>query len=147
MNQIQRKNPFWSLAGPMLAYLGIQWGVQTIIDFVVSMPYILRAYADVLNQGTMPTMQEWFQTCLEALEPAFDLIAAYQVEIAGVTALATFALTIPLFVKDRKLEKMLGVSIAPKNAGGGLWLYRSLRCGRMCGCHMSDDDGAACLLL
>ena len=59
-------------------------------------------------------MQEWFQTCLEALEPAFDLIAAYQVEIAGVTALATFALTIPLFVKDRKLEKMLGVSIAPK---------------------------------
>ena len=64
MNQIQRKNPFWSLAGPMLAYLGIQWGVQTIIDFVVSMPYILRAYADVLNQGTMPTMQEWFQTCL-----------------------------------------------------------------------------------
>ena len=114
MNQIQRKNPFWSLAGPMLAYLGIQWGVQTIIDFVVSMPYILRAYADVLNQGTMPTMQEWFQTCLEALEPAFDLIAAYQVEIAGVTALATFALTIPLFVKDRKLEKMLGVSIAPK---------------------------------
>ena len=139
MNQIQRKNPFWSLAGPMLAYLGIQWGVQTIIDFVVSMPYILRAYADVLNQGTMPTMQEWFQTCLEALEPAFDLIAAYQVEIAGVTALATFALTIPLFVKDRKLEKMLGVS-----ADGGSVVYRGTSyaapCSRSCGsCGRRND--------
>ena len=35
MNQIQRKNPFWSLAGPLLAYFGIQLAVQTVIQAVI----------------------------------------------------------------------------------------------------------------
>ena len=111
MNQIQRKSPFWSLAGPLLIYLAIQMLVQTAVDLVISIPYFARAYADALKQGAMPAMEEWLRTCMEALEPAFQIIAAHQVEIAGVATLATFALTVPLFIKDRKLEKMCGISV------------------------------------
>ena len=114
MNQIQRKSPFWSLAGPLLIYLAIQMLVQTAVDLVISIPYFARAYADALKQGAMPAMEEWLRTCMEALEPAFQIIAAHQVEIAGVATLATFALTVPLFIKDRKLEKMCGISVVKK---------------------------------
>lgn len=114
MNQIQRKSPFWSLAGPLLIYMGIQLAVQTAVYLVISMPYILQAYAGVMKGETLPTMEEWFRTCMEALEPAFEILAAHQVEIAGVTALVTFVLTIPLFLKDRKLEKMCGIPAVGK---------------------------------
>ena len=114
MNQIQRKSPFWSLAGPLLIYMGIQLAVQTAVYLVISMPYILQAYAGVMKGETLPTMEEWFRTCMEALEPAIEILAAHQVEIAGVTALVTFVLTIPLFLKDRKLEKMCGIPAVGK---------------------------------
>ena len=114
MNQIQRKSPFWSLAGPLLIYMGIQLAVQTAVYLVISMPYILQAYAGVMKGETLPTMEEWLRTCMEALEPAFETLAAHQVEIAGVTAPVTFVLTIPLFLKDRKLEKMCGIPAVGK---------------------------------
>ena len=51
MNQIQRKSPFWSLAGPLLAYLAIQWAVQTIVILVISIPYMADAYASMMQIG------------------------------------------------------------------------------------------------
>ena len=45
MNQIYRKSPFWSLAGPMLGYLAIQFAVQFAAQLVIEMPYVMRAYA------------------------------------------------------------------------------------------------------
>ena len=131
MNQIQRKSPFWSLAGPLLIYMGIQLAVQTAVYLVISMPYILQAYAGVMKGETLPTMEEWFRTCMEALEPAFEILAAHQVEIAGVTALVTFALTIPLFLKDRKLEKMCGIPAvgkAPLQGYGLIVLFGAAGC-------------------
>ena len=131
MNQIQRKSPFWSLAGPLLIYMGIQLAVQTVIYFVISMLYTLQAYAGIMREETLPTMDEWLQTCMEALEPAFQTIAAHQVEIAGVTALATLALTIPLFLKDRKLEKLCGIPAAgkvPREGYGLILLFGAAGC-------------------
>ena len=59
MNQIYRKRSFWSLAGPLLGYLGIQFAVQFAAQFVIEMPYIMQAYAKVLRGSgdTVPSMQ------------------------------------------------------------------------------------------
>ncbi len=49
MNQIQRKSPFWSLAGPLFSYLAIQWIVQLIIMLVICLPHMAGAYADLVR--------------------------------------------------------------------------------------------------
>ena len=83
MNQIYRKSPFWSLTGPFLGYLGIQFAVQFIAQSVLEMPYLVRAYAEIIRSGrdTVPSMQEIWNSYIQALEPAFEAIARYQVEI------------------------------------------------------------------
>lgn len=135
MNQGQRKNPFWSLMGPLLAYLGIQWAVQTVIGLVISFPYAVQGYGDILRSGETLSIQEIMEANMKALEPAFEIIARYQVEIVGATALVTFALTIPLFVKDRKLEKTYReASGFEKCEKAPLWGYGSILIFGMAGC-------------
>lgn len=116
MNQIQRKNPFWSLAGPLFIYLGIQWFVQFTLQMLISLPYIAQAYLDMVrgSQGAAPDMQEMMNTYLEAMEPAFETVMQHQVEIAGVAAAGTLIFTGILFVKDRKLEKACGIPVPVK---------------------------------
>ena len=111
MNQIQRKSPFWSLAGPLLAYLAIQWVVQTAVILVISIPYMADAYASMMQLGMERAvdMQELMEAGLKAMEPAFELVMRYQVEIMGAAAAGTMILTVTLFLKDRKLEKVYGV--------------------------------------
>ena len=107
MNQIYRKSPFWSLTGPFLGYLGIQCAVQFIALSVLETPYLVRAYAEIIRSGrdTVPSMQEIWNSYIQALEPAFEAIARYQVEIVTLSALATIILTGILFARDRKLEQ------------------------------------------
>lgn len=116
MNQIHRKSPFWSLAGPLLAYLAIQWIVQFAIMMVISLPYMADAYADLMRSGAerLLSMQEIMETYTAAMEPAFEVVVQYQVEIAGAAALGTLILTGILFAKDRKLEKACGIAVAEK---------------------------------
>lgn len=117
MNQIQRKSPFWSLAGPLLAYLAIQWAVQTIVILVISIPYMADAYASMMQIGMERAvdMQELMEASMTAMEPAFELVVRHQVEITGASAAGTLILTVILFVKDRKLEKICGVVRLGKN--------------------------------
>ena len=100
MNQIQRKSPFWSVAGPLLGYLAIQSAVQFMIQLVIETPYIIRAYRDILrsSRGTVPSMWEIRDSYEKALEPAFELITAHRVEILAAAALSTIILTGILFV-------------------------------------------------
>lgn len=116
MNQIHRKSPFWSLAGPLLAYLAIQWIVQLAIVTVISLPYMADAYADLMRSGAerLLSMQEIMESYTAAMEPAFEVVVQYQVEIAGAAALGTLILTGILFAKDRKLEKACGIAVAEK---------------------------------
>lgn len=116
MNQIHRKSPFWSLAGPLLAYLAIQWIVQLAIVMVISLPYMADAYADLMQSGAerLLSMQEIMETYTAAMEPAFEVVVQYQVEIAGAAALGTLILTGILFAKDRKLEKACGIAVTEK---------------------------------
>ena len=106
MNQIYRKSPFWSLAGPMLGYLAIQFVVQFAAQLVIEMPYVMRAYAEILrgSSDTVPSMQELLNSYMQTLEPAFEAIVRYQVEIAALSALGTIVLTGILFARDRKLK-------------------------------------------
>lgn len=118
MNQIQRKSPFWSLAGPLFSYLAIQWIVQLIIMLVICLPHMAGAYADLMQSQAgaeqLLGMQEIMETYTAAMEPAFEVVVQYQVEIAGAAALGTLILTGILFAKDRKLEKACGIAVAEK---------------------------------
>ena len=111
MKQIQRKSPFWSLAGPLFAYLAIQWAVQTALILVISIPYISDAYASMMKMDLERSgdMQELMDVGLKAMEPAFVLVMRYQAEVMGAAAAGTMILTVVLFLKDRKREKAFGI--------------------------------------
>ena len=123
MNQIYRKSPSWSLAGPLLGYLAIQFGVQFAAQFVIEMPYVMRAYAEVLrgSSDAVPSMQELLNSYMQALEPAFEAIARYQVEIMMLSALGTIVLTGILFARDRKLEQKAGVVLPERASLSKYW--------------------------
>ena len=123
MNQIYRKSPFWSLAGPLLGYLAIQFAVQFAAQFVIEMPYVMRAYAEVLrgSSDAVPFMQELLNSYMQALEPAFEAIARYQVEIMMLSALGTIVLTGILFARDRKLEQKAGVVLPERASLSKYW--------------------------
>ena len=112
MNQTQRKNPFWRLAGPLLAYLALQWAVQFVIMLVICIPYVPGAYADLMRTGAgrVLSMQEVMEVYVVAMEPAFTIIERYQIEIMGAAALSTLILTYILLKSDRKLEKANGIA-------------------------------------
>ena len=79
MNQIQRKNPFWSLAGPLLAYFGIQLAVQTVIQAVIQAPYLAEAYIDNFVNSGAADFQEAMDGYLSAAGPAIEQVLKYQV--------------------------------------------------------------------
>ncbi len=112
MNQIQGKNPFWRLAGPLLAYLVLQWAVQFVLMLGICIPYMPGAYADLMRmgEGRALSMQEIMEVYVSAMEPAFAAINRYQMMIMGAAALGTLILTYIFFTKDRKLEKANGVT-------------------------------------
>lgn len=116
MNQIQRRSPFWSLAAPLFAYLAIQWAVQTAAILLISLPYMVDAYAEMMQAGKerAVVMQEIMETGMRAMEPAFELVVRHQAEIAGAAAAGTLILTVFLFLKDRKLEKLCGIADSAK---------------------------------
>ena len=121
MNQIQRKNPFWSLAGPLLAYFGIQLAVQTVIQAVIQAPYLAEAYIDNFVNSGAADFQEAMDGYLSAAGPAIEQVLKYQVEIAGAAALCTIPLTAVLFAKDRKLERFWGIAPAEKTPVRKYW--------------------------
>ena len=51
MNQIYRKSPFWSLAGPLLAYLAIRWVVEAALMMLIILPYLPDVYAELMQMG------------------------------------------------------------------------------------------------
>lgn len=113
MNQIYRKSPFWSLAGPLLGYVAIQFAVQLAAQIIIELPYVMRAYRELLSGSgdTALSVQEAWNSYMEILQPAFEAIAGHQVEIATLSAAGTIILAAILFVRDRKLEQKAGIII------------------------------------
>lgn len=120
MNRIYRKNPFWSLAGPLLGYVAIQWIVQFAAEMVISIPYMFRTYSEILGKQQPISVQEMTEIYMEGLEPALELVLKYQVEISGLAAACTIIMSLILFRKDRGLEKKAG--LAPKRAAASGYL-------------------------
>lgn len=124
-NMIRRKSPFWSLAGPLLGYLAIQGFVQVAVEFVLEMPYAMKAYAEVMKDvgsGAEPSMELLAKAYMKEMEPALEMLAGHQVEIVAFSALFTLILTGILFRNDRKLEKKCGVEPAEKIKLNGYWM-------------------------
>lgn len=123
-NRIYRKYPFWCLAGPLLGFLAIQGAVRFMIQLIIEIPYIIRAYAGIMEDasaGSAVSVQSIMDEYVQALEPAFEIIYSNQVEIAAAASLSTVILTGILFVRDRKLEKKAGIEPAAKAHAGKYW--------------------------
>ncbi len=115
MNQIQRKNPFWSLMGPLLGYLGIRWIVEFCAEFVITFPYMMGAYRDLVRESGYPAMQDVMSAYMDAMQPAYEIVAKYSLVITTLASLASMIMTVILFRRDRKAERRCGIEI--KQAG------------------------------
>ncbi len=116
MNHIHRKSPFWSVAGPLIAYWGIQLGVQFIIQAIIQVPMMTSAYLEQFMSGQITNSEEMMESYLSVIGPAMEAVMRYATEITGAAALCTLPLTLILFRKDRKLEKSLGIAPPKKIA-------------------------------
>lgn len=121
MNRIYRKNPFWSLAGPLLGYMAIQWAIQFAAELVICFPYMIQAYFEILQKQQPISPAEMTDIYFDKMQPALDIFLKYQVEIGGLAALGTLVLSVILFRKDRKLEKNLRLEAEGKIPFSGYW--------------------------
>ena len=109
MNQMRRKSPFWSLAAPILIYMGVRLAVEVVGILVISFPYLMDASEQLLAQ--QQTVEQFTQQYLALMEPAMNQVFRYSTEIAGAAALVTIPVNAVFFSRDRKLERVCGVEV------------------------------------
>ena len=113
MNQMHRKSLFWSLAAPVLIYMGVRLAVEMVCVLVISIPYLADVYEQLVGQQTL-TMEEMTRQYWTLMEPAMEHVFRYATEIAGVASLITIPVNAWFFTRDRKLEMACGVEPAKK---------------------------------
>ena len=74
MNQIYRKSPFWSLAGPLLAYLAIRWAVEAALMMLILIPYLPDVYAELMQMGSTPS----WRVISSRIARLMDLLFSYR---------------------------------------------------------------------
>ncbi len=109
MNQMRRKSPFWSLAAPILIYMGVRLAVEVVGILVISFPYLMDASEQLLAQ--QQTVEQFTQQYWALMEPAMNQVFRYSTEIAGAAALVTIPVNAVFFSRDRKLERVCGVEV------------------------------------
>lgn len=109
MNQMRRKSPFWSLAAPILIYMGVRLAVEVVGILVISFPYLMDVSEQLLAQ--QQTVEQFTQQYWALMEPAMNQVFRYSAEIAGAAALVTIPVNAFFFSRDRKLEKVCGVEV------------------------------------
>ena len=113
MNQMHRKSLFWSLAAPVLIYMGVRLAVEMVCVLVISIPYLADVYEQLVGQQAL-TMEEMTRQYWTLMEPAMEHVFRYATEIAGVASLITIPVNAWLFTRDRKLEMACDVEPAKK---------------------------------
>ena len=113
MNRIHRKSPFWTIAAPILIYMGVRLLVEVVAILILSFPYMMDAYGQLIEQQTL-TMDEMTQQYWTLMEPAMEQVLRYSTVIAGVAALVTIPVNAIFFSRDRKLEKVCGMETPEK---------------------------------
>ncbi|CUX20635.1 CPBP family intramembrane glutamic endopeptidase [Clostridium sp. C105KSO13] len=119
MNKNPNSKRFWRLAGPILLYWAIDFFAKFVIEMIVLAPYMGEIMSKSLTAESM-TQQEIMELALKSGEKAMEIVQRYQVEILGIAALVTIPLTLTLFLKDRKREKLLQL---PLNKKAGVASY------------------------
>ena len=109
MNQMRRKSPFWSLAAPILIYMGVRLAVEVVGILVISFPYLMDASEQLLAQ--QQTVEQFTQQYWALMEPAMNQVFRSSTEIAGAAALVTIPVNAVFFSRDRKLERVCGVEV------------------------------------
>ena len=109
MNQMRRKSPFWSLAAPILIYMGVRLAVEVVGILVISFPYLMDASEQLLAQ--QQTVEQFTQQYWALMEPAMNQVFRYSTEIAGAAALVTIPVNAFFFFCDRELERVCGVEV------------------------------------
>ena len=120
MNRIHRKSPFWTIAAPILIYMGVRLLVEVIAILILSFPYMMDAYRQLIEQQTL-TMDEMTQQYWTLMEPAMEQVLRYSTAIAGVAALVTIPINAIFFSRDRKLEKVCGIETVEKTPLKKYW--------------------------
>ena len=110
------------MAGPLFGYWGIEMIVQFILEFLLLIPYMGKAYGQIAGSTQTLSYEELMNQYYQILSPAFDEILNYQVQITGISALFTLILTVILFRKDRKEEQLMGVAVWEKVPGSQYWM-------------------------
>lgn len=119
MNKNPNSKQFWRLAGPILLYWAIDFFAKFLIETIVLAPYMGEVMSKSLTSESM-TQQEIMELALKSGEKAAEIVQRYQFGILGVAALFTIPLTLTLFLKDRKREKLLEL---PLNKKAGVTSY------------------------
>lgn len=122
MNNNRRRSPFWRVAGPLFGYWGIEMLVQFILEFLLLIPYMGKAYGQIVRSTQTLSYEELMNQYYQILSPAFDEILSYQVQITGISALFTLILTVILFRKDRKAEQIMGAAVRKKVEVSKYWM-------------------------
>lgn len=106
MNGAQKRYSFWYIAGPLLGYWLIQFGVQVIMTAVIEFPYMMDAYEKYFMAGEIVDAQSVMKEYMNALLPAMQETMHRQVEIAGAAALCTLPFAGILLYHDRRSERL-----------------------------------------
>lgn len=119
MNKNPNSKQFWRLAGPILLYWAIDFLARFLIEMIVLAPYMGEIMSKSLTAKSL-TQQEIMDLALKGGQKAAEIVQRHQVEILGIAALFTIPLTLTLFLKDRKREKLLQL---PLNKKAGIASY------------------------
>lgn len=122
MNNNRRRNPFWRVAGPLFAYWGIEMLSQFLLEFLLLVPYMGKAYGQMFRNGQTGSYEELMNQYYQIFSPALDEILKYQVQITGISALFTLILTAILFCRDRREERILGAAVREKVKSSKYWM-------------------------
>lgn len=116
------KNPFWRLFGPLLLYWVIEFFARVIAEMAVLMPHM----SEIIDFGSMSssmTQDDIMNLAMQNMDKVNQIMEPYQVQIMVVIALCTVPLTLILFMRDRKRERILKL---PQNQKAELKKYAEI---------------------
>ena len=97
---------FWHVCGPLLLYWVIQFVAQLVAELAVMIPHIGQVMDyDALEKST--TTEEMTEAIMSSVQGMYEIVGKYIMPILAFSALCTLFLTVPLFLKDRKKERIL----------------------------------------
>lgn len=94
------------MCNSLLLYWVIQFVAQLVAELAVMIPHIGQVMDyDALEKST--TTEEMTEAIMSSVQGMYEIVGKYIMPILAFSALCTLFLTVPLFLKDRKKERIL----------------------------------------